>query len=102
MRLAVQISGIHGPLLDEFLGSDGMKGEHSPSLLVHDKSVPGRSGDCHPPLLGHCARLAHQPVPSPALRFTDLEDSAPGKRERALVAVRMPFGSGLSTGANAE
>src|SRR5262245_20034354 len=62
MRLAVEIIGVHGSLLDEFLGSDCMKGEHSPSLLVHDESVPSRSGDRHPPSLGRCARRADQPV----------------------------------------
>src|SRR5512139_3679928 len=102
MRLAVEIIGVHRSLLDEIRGTDGVEGEHSPSLFVHEESVPGRGRDRHPPLRGSRARLAHQPVRSPSLRFTDLERSAASERERALVAVRMPFRSGLGPWADAE
>src|SRR2546428_7618559 len=101
VRPAVEVIGVHGSLLDELLGSDGVEGDRSPSLLVHEESVPRRRWDRHPPLLGSRTRLAHQPARSPALCFTDLEDSAAGERERALIAVGMPFWPGLSPGADA-
>src|SRR5262249_22199027 len=45
---------------------------------------------------------AHELIRFPTPRFIDLEGSSAGERERPLVAVRMPFGAGLSTSADAE
>jgi hypothetical protein len=50
VRIAIEIIGVHRPLLGQLLGNDRVEGEHPPRFWSNEEAVPRRRWNANPAL----------------------------------------------------